>query len=120
MKPIDEEPIACFPNQPGHEALLGYFGLSYASWLTLPRVFMQAIPDDWQARMAALLYEYSDTWGVDESVGFETRVQAVRNGRLQRMPEWVGNYRHPDRDQIDSFRRKVASTLDGVETPKGK
>lgn len=25
-------------------------GLSYASWLTLPRVLMQAMPDEWQER----------------------------------------------------------------------
>lgn len=37
-----------------------YFGLSYASWLVLPRVALQEMPLDWQARFAALLEEAED------------------------------------------------------------
>lgn len=39
---------------PGYDALWGWFGLSRASFLVLPRVLMHEMPDDWQLRMAAL------------------------------------------------------------------
>jgi hypothetical protein len=32
----------------GREKLWDWFGLSYASWLTLPRVLMHEIPNEWR------------------------------------------------------------------------
>lgn len=34
-----------------------WFGLSYASWLTIPRLSLQEMPLDWQARFVELLNE---------------------------------------------------------------
>ena len=31
--------------------LSNWFGLSYASFLTLPRVLMEAMPEEWQRKM---------------------------------------------------------------------
>ena len=36
------------------ERLSRWFGLSYASWLTMPRVMMEAMPEEWQE---------NPTWG---------------------------------------------------------
>lgn len=91
-------------SRPGHDALWGWFGLSYASFLTLPRVLMHEMPDDWQGRMAELLREYDDTFPYRLEVG--SRVMATTpNGKFTTWPEWMLNYRHPDYDAIDDYRR---------------
>jgi hypothetical protein len=90
-------------NGEGREALWLWFGLSRASWLTLPRVLMHAMPDEWQAKMAALLNEYDEAFPNQSEVG--TRVQVV-NERQQLIatPDWIKNYRRPDRDVINKLR----------------
>lgn len=75
-----------------------YFGLSYASWLTLPRVLMEAMPDDWQGRMAALLHEYDDAIVNPPNLG--TTVRVTVDGKMVSTPTWLVNYRHPDRQMI--------------------
>lgn len=44
-------------STPGNDALHLWFGLSYASYLVVPRAILQSMPDDWQGRLAALLNE---------------------------------------------------------------
>lgn len=83
----------------GKEDLSCYFGLSYASWLTLPRVLMEAMPDEWQGQMAKLLFEYDEAIKNPPDLG--TRVQVTKKGRLTKTPEWLINYRRPDRNAID-------------------
>jgi hypothetical protein len=93
-------------NSPGHEALWQWFGLSYAAWLTLPRVLMHEMPDDWQARMAALLEEFNDTWTeAPEGCGIPT-VTNLDSGRFKRWPAWLLNYRYPDSKMIAAIRTK--------------
>lgn len=75
-----------------------YFGLSYASWLTIPRVLMEAMPDDWQVRMAALLHEYDDAMVNPPNLG--TTVRVTVDGKMVTTPKWLVNYRHPDRQMI--------------------
>lgn len=88
----------------GYERLWGWFELSYASWLTLPRVLMHEMPDEWQKKMAALLEEWNETWdGSDMPSPFVT---AKQDGRFTRWPWFIRNYRHPDREQINALRRK--------------
>lgn len=41
-----------------------HFGLTYASWLVLPRVSLQEMPVDWQARFYALLHEAQEQHGL--------------------------------------------------------
>lgn len=90
----------------GHDALWGWFGLSYASWLTLPRVLMHEMPDDWQARMAQLLAEYDEAWSIPEQYQCETMVSAKRNGKFVRLPSLLLNYRHPRNTEINRMRAK--------------
>lgn len=82
--------------------LSAYFGLSYASWLTLPRVLMEAMPDDWKRGMARLLHEYEDTYTNQPEYG--TTVRVTVGGQLAPTPEWLINYRHPDWAMIDQVR----------------
>lgn len=67
-----------------------WFGLSYASWLTLPRVSLQEMPLDWQARFVALLEE-AETHGLECPDGIE--VMRRVGGRFKPLGEW-NNYRH--------------------------
>ena len=91
----------------GRERLWLWFSLSYASWLTMPRVMMHAMPDEWQDRMAALLEEWDAHW--DSSDMPNTRVQAVgERGRITRFPSWLLNYRHPDRRALNALLRLPA------------
>lgn len=41
-----------------------FFGLTYASWLALPRVSLQEMPADWQAKFVALIEEARDKHGM--------------------------------------------------------
>lgn len=88
-----------------NNALSCWFGLSYASWLTLPRVLMEAMPDDWQGRMAALLREYDEAFPNQPDLG--TTVRATNAvGKLVLMPAWLLDYRWPDHDAVDVCRVK--------------
>ncbi|MBT7631292.1 MAG: hypothetical protein HN597_16555 [Desulfobacula sp.] len=64
----------------GKERLWGWFELSYASFLVIPRVLMHSMPDDWQNQMASLLEEYQDTFPNQPHIG--TRVQATKDEPL--------------------------------------
>lgn len=94
------------PVRPASEESLGlgeWFGLSYASWLTLPRVLMEAMPENWQKAMAELLWEYDETYSNAPSLG--TRVQVTdESGKLVKTPRWLINYRHPDYEKIKEIR----------------
>lgn len=90
-------------DQDGKDRLWGWFELSYASFLTIPRVLMHDMPDDWQNQMASLLEEYEDTFQNLPDLG--SRVQATKNGKLVKMPDVFKYYRHPDNRAIESFKR---------------
>lgn len=88
----------------GYDALWSWFCLSYASWLTLPRVMMHEMPDDWQMRMAELLNEWEATWDSNDLP--EPAVQARKGRRFTRWPDWLLNYRYPDRAEIQKLRQR--------------
>ena len=79
-----------------------WFNLSYASWLTLPRVLMRAMPEEWQVKMAQLLFEYDAAFPNQPDIG--TRVQITKAGKLIKTPEWLINYRRPHYDKINELR----------------
>lgn len=95
----------------GHNALWLWFELSYAGFLTIPRVLMHAMPDDWQGKMAALLTEDSEAFS-NWPDGAGTRVQYTIDNHLAPMPEWLTNYRHPDQDEIDKLRMPHGNRAD--------
>ena len=109
MEKLNRSRTAVLPiENPGQDKLSMWFSLSYASFAVMPRAFMEAMPDEWKLRMAALLEEWDEEWDwsrVDEVIG--TRVQMVdKNNRLIKTPDWMKNYRRPDRFAIESIRRK--------------
>lgn len=94
-------------ERPGYDALWLWFGLSRASFLVMPRVFMHAMPDEWQSKMAALLEEWDEAWNWDDCGFDSTSVSVKKDNRFARMPEWAIDYRHPDYGVIKYMRRKT-------------
>ena len=88
----------------GNDKLWGWFELSRASFLTMPRVLMHAMSDEWQGKMADLLNEYDDTFPNQPDIG--TTVRATKNNpyRLVKMPEWLLDYRHPNYYEIHKIK----------------
>jgi hypothetical protein len=67
------------------EAIHTWFGLTYASYLVLPRSVLQSMPDPWQAKFVTLLEEMQDAFGYLDWPGY--RVNAVgENGRFIKDP----------------------------------
>lgn len=102
---LEQEHSAMLRDSSGHDLLWLWFSLSYASFCVMPRVLMHAMPDEWQRDMARLLREWEGAWNWPEDFD-GCRVQVKKNGKLVRTPEWLTNYRHPDRAFIESLRRK--------------
>jgi hypothetical protein len=90
----------------GHDQLWQWFGLSRASFLVLPRVLMHEMPDDWQRQMAKLLNEHDEAFPCQPDIGSTVRATNLA-GKLVPMPEYLVNYRHPDRSAIDRLRGKL-------------
>lgn len=86
----------------GYDKLWLWFGLSRASWLTLPRTMMHEMPDEWQDKMADLLNEWSDTW--DSSDMPQPSVSARDKGKFTKWPAWLLNYRHPNKKEIQKLK----------------
>ena len=91
-------------QQFGHEKLSCWFELSYASFLTVPRVLMEAMPNEWQGKIAQLLEEMDNTFPNLPDIGY--RVQATKKGRLTKFPKWFLNYRHPDYKEIENAKKE--------------
>lgn len=96
---------------PGYEKLWEWFGLSYASFIVLPRVVAHSMPDDWQARMAKLLEEYEDAFpGVHGADMPSPKVMASKGNKFCKWPDWLIDYRYPDTDAIDALRGSPRDT----------
>lgn len=75
-------------RQPIHD----WFELSYAQFLTVPRLVMESMPLDWQRKMAALLQEMDDTFNWRPAEGrYWVRLKDAR-GRFTDAP--LADYRH--------------------------
>ena len=89
----------------GADHLSCKFSLSHASFLTIPRVLMEAMPDEWQERMATLWDEYGDAFPNQPDIS--SRVQITCDGKLIKTPHWLVNYRHPDLFDIQRLKPRT-------------
>lgn len=70
-----------------------WFGLSYSSYLVLPRTLMCGMPGEWQTRMAALLNEMREIYDCDQiNDNYTVTLKGARN-RFTSDP--LADYRHP-------------------------
>lgn len=84
-----------------------WWGLSYASFLVMPRVAMQLMPDEWKEKMAELLNQYDETINTAAFGVKGCRVQALDgNGKLMKTPEQIINYRRPTAETKAELLRK--------------
>lgn len=91
----------------GHNELSLWFELSYARYLTVPRSILEAMPDEWQGKLAALMREMDETfdWRPEEGRYYCYLRDAAGHFRSDSLQE----YRHPDRGLIESLRRKASA-----------
>lgn len=92
-------------NGPGRQKLWGMFGLSYASFMVLPRVMMHDMPDKWQKRMAKLLEEFADEYPNFDEPDYLVQSRG-ENGSFQKIRAWLTDYRFPDHGELDRARGK--------------
>jgi hypothetical protein len=85
-------------SQPIHD----WFELSYAQYLTVPRLVMQSMPIEWQKKMAALLQEMDDTFDWRPKGGRYWVQLRDSHGKYSETP--LSNYRHGD---IEYLRKPI-------------
>jgi hypothetical protein len=71
-----------------------WFELSYAQFLTVPRLVMESMPAEWQCKMAELLQEMDDTFDWRPKEGRYWVKLRTRMGRYADAP--LSDYRHGD------------------------
>ncbi|KVZ18629.1 hypothetical protein WT88_29550 [Burkholderia stagnalis] len=70
-----------------------WFGLTYASYLVIPRALLCGMPAEWQEKFAALLNECRETYDSGQIQDAYTVNLRGRDGRFVTDP--LANYRHP-------------------------
>jgi hypothetical protein len=80
---------------PEPDAVHGWFGLSYASYLALPRSILQNMPDSWQNRFVACLNELSDMVNFDDNYSVNLR---DKKGRFIKDP--LAQYRRFPKEKV--------------------
>jgi hypothetical protein len=118
-KPTAPTPVACSDllERKGYDRLWLWFELSRASWVTIPRVLLHEMPDEWQDKMAALLEEYKNTF-TNWPEGIGTRVQITDCGHLTSAHNWLNNYRYPAKGKIATLRSNEKAVQAGVNNPR--
>jgi hypothetical protein len=104
----------------GQELIDCWFELSYASFLTIPRVLINEMPDIWKEKLAILLEEYDETFNygdVDDRID-GTRVMAIKDGKITKMPNWLKNYRRPDLEKINEIKNRGMKWVQEQEDSK--
>ncbi len=98
----NEQPIDLLPESPIHN----WFELSYASFLTLPRLIMQSMPHEWQAAMVKLLEEMDDTydWRPKGNDCYWVQLRN-ENGQFTELPESICDSRHGSVEHLRKQKR---------------
>jgi len=76
------------------ETVHGFFGLTYSSYLVLPRSVLQAMPNEWQAKLVALLRELGEAFETKWEPDGGYMVKAWGADR-KFVSDPFSNYRHP-------------------------
>lgn len=82
------------------KTVAGWFEMSYASWLTLPRVLMQEMPPKWQEKMVDLLDEFHAEFPNAFDECDDIHVTSRKSGKITKLPEWLNDYKQPDNTKI--------------------
>lgn len=63
------------------EAVHGWFGLTYANYLVLPRTLLQSMPDEWQGRFVACLEELDAAFAHLDHADYAVQARDPLTGR---------------------------------------
>lgn len=75
-------------------AVHNWFGLTYASYLVLPRSLMEGMPEEWQEKFVALLDEMRETYDCMQiEDNYTVKLRDEKTGRFIEDP--LRNYRRP-------------------------
>ena len=93
------------------ESLQNFFELSYAQYLTVPRSILEAMPAEWQDKFGDLLHELDATfdWRPDNGRYWCN----LRDAKGRFVSDPLHQYRHPDKDLLDSLRKSTSDHLSG-------
>jgi len=84
------------------EAISFWFGLSYAHFLTIPRLILESMPPEWQKKMVTLLNELDETFDwLPEKGKYWVQLRDDK-GRFVRLDDDMCDYRHGN---IEHLRR---------------
>ena len=75
-----------------------WFELSYAQYLTIPRLVLQSMPVKWKNKLAELLFELDDT--VDWRPGDGRYWVKLRDGKGRYCADPLSNYRYGNIDHL--------------------
>lgn len=97
----DEEPVHAF------------FGLSYSSYLVLPRTLLQSMPHEWQARLVALLEEaQAATRGTEAEGALGTYMVRLTGERNRFRHDPLANYERGRRHlELNAYRERTAEEV---------
>jgi hypothetical protein len=83
-----------------------FFELSYAQFLTIPRIFLEHMPPEWQTAFVRLLDELDETFDWRPAAGrqYWVTMRSTADGKFLRLPCLVCDYR---RGNIEHLRKKT-------------
>lgn len=86
-------------HQPIHTA----FGLTYASFLVVPRAVLQAMPVEWQRKFVEMMEELNEKFPWESSLKNVDKflVQGRYNGKFVSLPSGLTDYRRPNLSWIE-------------------
>ena len=87
----------------GESPVHASFGLTYASYHVMPRMVLEAMPFDWQARFVKLMDELHETIEYDEP----NYNVIARNEKGRIFSDPLRAYRHPDHSLLTWKKEKV-------------
>lgn len=88
------------------EAIHGWFELSYAQYLTIPRSILQAMSEEWQERFVRCLEELDDTFMWRPTTG-RYWVQ-LKDGAGRFVQDPLMEYRRPNAEHVKALVRNRA------------
>jgi len=83
-----------FQNNEQH--IHAWFGLTYASYLVLPRSLLEAMPGTWQIRFIEAMKEFDDAFKYPkEDHSYKVQLQICIDGEDVNMQDPLADYKYP-------------------------
>lgn len=109
------------PTEPHNNAIHAWFELSYSQFLTVPRLFLQSMPAEWQAKMVDLLNELDESfdWRPEQGTYWVSLALPRDDGdderpKLVPVDHAICDYRH---GSVEHLRKKPRDPFEGMCAP---